>query len=388
MTCDVTENDVENIYLIQILRETMSGSGNFESVVEMENADGPVLKVTNNKDFVAGGTYDLGNTDLSVSMNISKLQCNDAKTYKCALTYKSTTVSTPLTLEKNGTLSAYVYPNVKELEAERNGKEEYKGSLPTDKATFAIGDELELTCTATIGSLPATTISWRKTSEIGQTNNFIGYQPQAGTFDEGTAISDSECGYTRVATITYNTTVNDASRAEDNPLAFECYVSVSGNPYGTTYTTQNNPRFYADVSGDDETPSSDTATAGSGDAGVIAGSVVGSLVLIVIIVLLVYFLWYRRRNSGEDYTTKEEYGSENPNMAPPVDTYASVDKHRKSKTPEHGNGVDEPLKPKPKPRAGQQELHYAELDLTKNPPVAPRKKRNDPVEYAEVEFHK
>jgi hypothetical protein len=60
----------------------------------------------------------------------------------------------------------------------------------------------------------------------------------------------------------------------------------------------------------------------------------------------------------------------------------------KKKTPENGNGVDEPLKPKPKPRANKQELHYAELDLMQNPPAAPRKKPNEPVEYAEVEFHK
>lgn len=61
---------------------------------------------------------------------------------------------------------------------------------------------------------------------------------------------------------------------------------------------------------------------------------------------------------------------------------------KKTSHPEQENGSNEPLKPQPKPRRAQQELHYAELDLTKNPPVAPRKSRGDPVEYAEVQFHK
>ncbi|XP_053372944.1 uncharacterized protein LOC128546450 [Mercenaria mercenaria] len=251
LTCDVTENDVQTIYLIQILRETVSGSGIFESVVEMENSEGPVLKVTNNKDFVAEGTYDARNTYLSVSMNISKLQCNDAKAYKCVLIYKSTTVSTPLALEKNGTFSAYVYPEIRQLDGKRNGFP-VQGLSSDNPAVFDVGAVLELSCTANIGSKPETKIRWRKTPEMGTMDDFIGYQPEAGTTDEGTAISDNQCGYTRVATITYNTTVNGANRAEDNRLAFECYVSVSGNPYGTTYITQNNPRFYADVSGSDQ----------------------------------------------------------------------------------------------------------------------------------------
>lgn len=62
---------------------------------------------------------------------------------------------------------------------------------------------------------------------------------------------------------------------------------------------------------------------------------------------------------------------------------------QKKKFPNEGEGSEDPLKPKPKPRAPRQELHYAELDLTQNPPKAPRRKQNDtPVEYAEVEFGK
>jgi hypothetical protein len=113
-------------------------------------------------------------------------------------------------------------------------------------ATVEVGDELELTCTANIGSIPGTLIRWHKTSEISPSDDFIGYQPLQGTFDEGTAAIDNQCGYTRVASIRYNTTTADANR--DNNLAFECYVSVIGDPYGISYPSENNPRFYTDVS--------------------------------------------------------------------------------------------------------------------------------------------
>jgi hypothetical protein len=114
-------------------------------------------------------------------------------------------------------------------------------------ASAEVGDELELTCTANIGSLPGTIIRWHKTSETSQNDDFIGYQAPQGAYDEGTAVSDNQCGYTRVATTRYNITAADANR--DNNLALECYVTVSGDPYGNSFfSSENNPRFYIDVS--------------------------------------------------------------------------------------------------------------------------------------------
>ena len=137
-----------------------------------------------------------------------------------------------------------VKPKVTSLIVRRNASI-INGSSPTDAADINVGEELELTCTANIGNLPETIIRWNRTSETDdETNDFIDYQPTPGTFDEGTASTDN-CGYTREATIKYNTTAADANK--DNSLAFECYVRVSGDPYGF-YTSENNPRFYANVS--------------------------------------------------------------------------------------------------------------------------------------------
>jgi hypothetical protein len=121
-----------------------------------------------------------------------------------------------------------------------------QGMSPSDMATAEVGDELELTCTANIGSFLQTIIRWHITSETAQNDEFIGYQPPQGTFDEGTASSDYKCGYTRVASIRYNVTAADANRV--NNLAFECYFTLSGGPFGNLYTSENNPRFYTDVS--------------------------------------------------------------------------------------------------------------------------------------------
>jgi hypothetical protein len=120
------------------------------------------------------------------------------------------------------------------------------GPSSSNMATVEVGDELQITCTANIGSLPGTIIRWHRTSETSSSDEFIGYQPAPGTFDEGTAISDNQCGYTRIASIRYNTAAADANRC--NNLAFECYVTVSGDPYGNSYISENNPRFYTEVS--------------------------------------------------------------------------------------------------------------------------------------------
>ncbi|XP_053409287.1 uncharacterized protein LOC123545187 isoform X3 [Mercenaria mercenaria] len=330
--CDVTETDVNTIYIIQIRRETTQGSGIFESVVQMEKGDAtsetPTLSqaINNNKDFVAGGSYDgnTPNTYLTVSMNISKLVCNDARAYMCEMSYKRNAGSV-VSVENNGTFSAYVYPQISLLEGRRNGVI-VQGLSSSNQAAFDVGDVLELSCTATIGSLPATTIRWRKTSEMGQTDHFIGYQPPAGSFNEGTAISDDQCGYTRIATVTYNTTVADANR--DTNLAFECYVSVSGSPYGTTYTTQNNPRFYADVSGGDQAngDGGDQANGGGGDhanggdegisdnkvtkrdltAGAIGGVIVAVVILGVVIIVAIV-----RRQLTTDEAPRTRFQTEN-----------------------------------------------------------------------------
>jgi hypothetical protein len=139
-----------------------------------------------------------------------------------------------------------VKPQVISLITRKNGFI-VQGMSQSDMANAEVGDVLELTCNANIASSSQTIIQWHITNETAQNDEFIGYQPPQGTYDEGNAASDNQCGYTRVASIRYNVTAADANR--DNNLAFECYVTFSGgDPYGDKFTSANNPRFYADVS--------------------------------------------------------------------------------------------------------------------------------------------
>jgi hypothetical protein len=138
-----------------------------------------------------------------------------------------------------------VKPQVTSLITRKNGFI-VEGMSPSNMAIVDVGDELELICTANIGSLTGTIIRWHKTSETSKNDDFIGYKPQECAYDEGTAASDNQCGYSREASIRYITTAADANR--DNNLAFECYVTVSGDPYGNSYTSENNPKFYIAVS--------------------------------------------------------------------------------------------------------------------------------------------
>ncbi|XP_060552610.1 mucin-3B-like [Ruditapes philippinarum] len=303
MTCDVSETDVNNIYLISIRKlrsATLSGSeqNDWQTLIIMEaginetpSLSSDIAAVAATKDYVAGGLWDSttpANTFLTLDMNIEKLVCDDARTYRCELSYKSSTTSSVTSANRNSTFSAYVRPQVTSLITRKNGFI-VQGTSPSDIAIAEVGDELELTCTANIGSLPGTIIRWHRTSETSQNDDFIGYQAPQGTYDEGTAVSDNQCGYTREATTRYNTTAADANR--ENNLAFECYVTVTGDPYGNSYTSENNPRFYTDVNKPsyEETGSITGRNEISVAAGVMAAIVIASL--IVGILIGVVFTW-------------------------------------------------------------------------------------------------
>ena len=137
-----------------------------------------------------------------------------------------------------------VKPQVTSLIGRKNGVI-INGPSSSDLHVFKTGDMLLLSCTANIGSLPETRIRWCITSDTAETDDeLVEYQPEVGTFDEGTASSDNQCGYIRTGRINYNITISDTKRAND--LAFACYVTVHGDPYGT-FTTQTNPRFYLNI---------------------------------------------------------------------------------------------------------------------------------------------
>jgi hypothetical protein len=122
MRCDVTETDVNNIYLISIRRlksTTLSGSDHNDwltlALMELGLGETPTLSpaitaVAGTKNYDAGGSWDSDtpvNTFLTLDMNMAKLVCDDARYYRCDLIYKSSTTNAVTTAEKNSTFAAY-----------------------------------------------------------------------------------------------------------------------------------------------------------------------------------------------------------------------------------------------------------------------------------------
>ncbi|XP_060583796.1 uncharacterized protein LOC132739959 isoform X2 [Ruditapes philippinarum] len=303
MRCSITETDVDRIYLIQIRRlksTTHSGSDPNDwqtlALMEVGRNENPTLTdditaVAASKDYVAGGSWDsttLANTYLTLSMSMEKMVCDDARYYRCELSYKSTTSGTIANVYRNVTFSAYV-----------------EGMSPSNMAIADVGDELHLTCTANIGSLPGAPIRWHRTSETSKNDDFIGYQPPEYTYDKGIAISDSQCGYTRVASIRYYTTAADANR--ENNLAFECFVTVSGDPYGLSYTSENNPKFYTAVTKPDNgnTVSNIGTTGTDVSLAIFMGTVIFALVFAVLSGVVFTLRCLIRTKTG--HTTQDQH---------------------------------------------------------------------------------
>ena len=120
MTCGITEADVDSVYLLQLRRlksTTLSGSDTNDwttlALIEPVKSSSPTLHpdvTASTKDYVAGGSYDSnnpGNTVLTLSMNIQKLVCDDARYYRCELSYKSSITESATDVNKNGSFTAY-----------------------------------------------------------------------------------------------------------------------------------------------------------------------------------------------------------------------------------------------------------------------------------------
>jgi hypothetical protein len=120
MSCEITEIDVETIYLIQIRRinSTLLTGTDFPdwetlAFMELVSNESPTLSsdiMASTKDYFADGAWNSvtpTSTYLTLSMNISKLECHDAREYLCELAYKSNITSAVKKFEMNENFSAY-----------------------------------------------------------------------------------------------------------------------------------------------------------------------------------------------------------------------------------------------------------------------------------------
>ena len=136
------------------------------------------------------------------------------KLYKTIIHVFSLSSHCPLSaLPVNGTLSA------------RHNNADLPGGTLTNQPNVEVGETVEFTCSARVGSDNTTRIQWKITTEIGPLDTLNPYNPPLGSYDNGNPIyHPNDCTYSRDATMTYNVTSFDANRA--NNLAFQCHVSV------------------------------------------------------------------------------------------------------------------------------------------------------------------
>ncbi|XP_045210270.2 uncharacterized protein LOC123561750 [Mercenaria mercenaria] len=128
MTCDVTETDASSVYNVQIRREASTG---WETLAYIEAGadETPALNsdIVNDNDFGVGGILDKDtplNTHLSLEMNIEKMTYDDARVYRCEMTYKSKTNGSTVSVKRNTMLLIIEAENKTEVRAEADNKTE------------------------------------------------------------------------------------------------------------------------------------------------------------------------------------------------------------------------------------------------------------------------
>ncbi|KAL4228898.1 hypothetical protein ACF0H5_011938 [Mactra antiquata] len=343
LTCSMTEMSVRVVTLIRIYKESNSGSS-WDQIAVIAGSENASFSPSLSNDFrsimqVSGRLVNNPATDskLVVSMNASLITCLHARKYRCELNYLVGDEFTSVEEAENATLQATASPSTPYIETVKNLNTSQVINVAqgdTSALTIQVNELLEIVCKADLGTNQNTVIQWSYNSASG--SGMIGYNGNAVNSDPvENAGAAASCRYTRTSTISYKILDIDSARSSSNPLIFSCSIQSGG------ITTQNNPMYTVTISGSTgDNQAGSTANAGSANAGAIAGGIVGGLAFIVIVTLLVYFLWYRRRSTGDDYKTKEEYGSDNPNMAPSVD-YAVPDKSR-SRRGHENRGLDEP----------------------------------------------
>ncbi|XP_053408926.1 uncharacterized protein LOC123561731 isoform X2 [Mercenaria mercenaria] len=108
MTCQITDKDVLVLYNIQIRREKISGWQTIAHIAS-EASEVPVLdkEIVDDKGFIVGGILDKENplnTHITLEMNIENMTYDDARVYRCEMTYKSNVSGSIFSIEKNATL--------------------------------------------------------------------------------------------------------------------------------------------------------------------------------------------------------------------------------------------------------------------------------------------
>nr|XP_022325341.1 uncharacterized protein LOC111125637 [Crassostrea virginica] len=277
--CSITNpSQLSSVYFMQLHRNSSTG---FETVVSILKGGTPQIQwpsgsTLQNRASAEGSEINTPSTaKLKLTVHKNSVLCpTDFTAYKCKFSGLSTSTSDVVIQEANPVIITYIVkPRIIEMPRVR-----ISGELTdTPLRQFPISTVLQLTCEGQIGNDARKTIRWcaRKSTDF----TFTGL-PQTPLHSEASLI---DCQYRRSSTIIYNLTDTDTS------TQFLCESGDTGM-CGTGSAIQYvNINTESNLSNTPEV----SDTSGSHETGVIAGSVIGSLVLLTTAIVLVYFA---RRN--------------------------------------------------------------------------------------------
>nr|XP_022325342.1 uncharacterized protein LOC111125639 isoform X1 [Crassostrea virginica] len=273
--CSITnppKSQLSSVFYIQLLRNSSTG---FETVVSIVKDQTPQIQWPSgsslqNRASAEGSEINTPSTaKLKLTIHKNSVLCpTDFTAYMCKLS--GIRIFFPVTQETNPiTITYIVKPRVIEMPRVR-----ISGELTdTPLRRFPISTVIQLTCEGQIGNDARKTIRWcvRKSTDF----TFTGL-PQTPIHSEASLIG---CQYTRSSTTTYILTDTDTS------TQFLCEsgdTGMCGTGSAIQYvyiSTESNLSNTVEVSD----------TSASHETGVIAGSVIGTLMLLTSTIVLVYF---------------------------------------------------------------------------------------------------
>ncbi|KAH3815690.1 uncharacterized protein LOC127835019 [Dreissena polymorpha] len=217
---------------------TINQNGVIQRLAYMSGLNQTGAKPLSDSDITPIGNFHATKPTLGISLKVSNLSCEDTTKYKCSLAYvnndykpedisaiRSLTVSAPpsnLTMMAINESSSLPITDV--------------GFTSANPAAFMVGQSVNLTCIARLGTHKDSTIKWNKNSvAIGNESEYI----------ESEADLVKACDYEKTGSLFYNITEEDAMLTSNNRLELQCFVFVADVSFETPADARQT--FYIDV---------------------------------------------------------------------------------------------------------------------------------------------
>ncbi|XP_052218375.1 adhesion G protein-coupled receptor L3-like [Dreissena polymorpha] len=321
-------NNIPNVLGFNIMNiYRVNKNGNVERLATMQTRypelagyQRPAL-VQSSATMQAVGVYN--DKTLGISVPVASLTCNDGLLYNCSLVYYQDIGGRPATKTSMAVrnLTVSVQPKDVDLKAFNQSASfpmEIQSDIgtATNMAHFMIGQVVKLTCKANLGTRSNGLISWKK-SNIVAGSEMANYIPNTNEREDGQVVANG-CLFEKTDSIMYNMTDQDAIRTSNNPLQFQCYISVPGSSVALPETTMKN--FYIKVHNVNEPTTGGFATAGDVTR-LVNQTLLQSASNIIGIII-------EKENNGTWLTLKQENGKTTETLLSLIDKFGSAVRQR------------------------------------------------------------